>query len=167
MGPLVQYTHQNPNIGPREALDRFNTENSQAQRAMAAQMHNNNAAAMNGQGPFPNQRMAGMNPPNQFQSPAFSHLGLPQQQGSPRINHTPSPAHNAAGGVQMVHQMSAQGSSNMSGSQGPSTNTSPNVTNKRRRASQIKEEDNQVIGGNSTTKPSPRVGGKRQKGGPA
>lgn len=166
MGSLVQYHHQNPTIAPREALNRFNAENSQAQRAMAAQMHNNNAAAINGQGPFPNQRMVGMNPPNQFQSPAFSHLGLPQNQGSPRVNHTPSPAHNAQGGVQMVHQMSAQGSSNMSGSQGPSTNTSPNVSNKRRRASQIKEEDNQVLGGDSRTKPSPRVG-KRQKGAPA
>ncbi len=65
----------------------------------------------------------------------------------------------------MVHQMSAQGS-NLSGSQGPSTNTSPNVSQKRRRASAIKEEEAAQAAGGDKTKPSPRVG-KRQKGGPA
>lgn len=166
MVPLMDYYRDHPGLGPREALNRINAENSQAQLSFA-RMQSANAIVANGQGQFPNPR-AGMNPPNQFQSPAFSHLGLPQAQGSPHMglpNQTPSPAHNAQGGVQMVHQMSAQGST-MSGSQGASTNTSPNVSNKRRRASVIKDEDNQTQGGDSKPKPSPRVG-KRQKGAPA
>lgn len=167
MVPLMDYYKEHPGLGPREALNRVNAENSHAQLSLARMQQNVNAAVANGQGPFLNQR-TGMNPPNQFQSPAFSHLGLPQAQGSPHMggpNQTPSPAHNAQGGVQMVHQMSAQGS-NMSGSQGASTNTSPNVSNKRRRASVIKDEENQAQGGDGKTKPSPRVG-KRQKGAPA
>ena len=81
-------------------------------------------------------------------------------------NHTPSPAQNPAmGGVAMIHQMSAQGS-NLSGSQGPSTNTSPNVSNKRRRASAVKleEEGGGEQTGANKVKPSPKIGGKRQKG---
>lgn len=65
----------------------------------------------------------------------------------------------------MMHQMSAQGS-NLSGSQGPSTNTSPNVSNKRRRASVVKLEDENAQGepnGANKVKASPKVGGKRQK----
>lgn len=163
MAPLMDYYKEHPGLGPRESLNRINAENNQAQMNMQRMQQNMNAAAANGQGPFPNPR--GM--PNQFQSPALMHLGLPQGQGSPHMggpNQTPSPAHHAQGGVQMVQQMSAQGS-NMSGSQGASTNTSPNVTAKRRRASVIKDEDNQPQGGDSKTKPSPRVN-KRQKGGP-
>ena len=116
----------------------------------------------------PGQRTPGMNGPNQFASPAMNHLGLPQQ-GSPHIGgpaHTPSPAHMNQGGIAMVHQMS-QGNSNLSGSQGPSTNTSPNVTTKRRRASQVKLEDDnasQEVNGANKVRPSPRIGGKRQKG---
>lgn len=159
MGPIMMYSQENQ-TGPREALMRINAE-----QMRMAQMANHNVAMANGQVAFPNQKMGGMNPPNAFQSPAFSHLGLPQGQNSPHMggpNHTPSPAHTAQGGVPMVHQMSAQGS-NLSGSQGPSTNTSPNVTNKRRRPSAIKDEDS-AGQADSKTKPSPRVGGKRQKG---
>jgi hypothetical protein len=61
----------------------------------------------------------------------------------------------------------SQGNSNLSGSQGPSTNTSPNVTNKRRRASQVKlEEENvsQEMNGSKKAQSTPRIGGKRQKG---
>lgn len=146
---------------PREALSRLNAEN---QQQMQARMQNVNAAMANGQMPFPNQRM-GMNMPANFQSPALAHLGLPPNNQSPHMNHTPSPGHPGQGGVQMVHQMSAQGSNLSGGSQGPSTNTSPNVTNKRRRASNIKEEDTAAAAAvaSEKTKPSPRVG-KRQKG---
>lgn len=154
----MEFFCSNAITGPREALNRFNAEN--AQQHMARMQHAN---AANGQVPF-SQRMPGMNPPNQFQSPALAHLGLPQNQQSPHMNHTPSPGHAGQGGVPMVHQLSQQGS--LSGSQGPSTNTSPNV-NKRRRQSTIKEEDTaQAAGGDKQTKPSPRVG-KRQKGAPA
>lgn len=152
----MEYFCSNSINGPREALNRFNADNAREQ--MARMQH---AGAANGQIPL-NQRMPGMNPPNQFQSPAFAHLNLPQNQQSPHMNHTPSPGHAGQGGVPMVHQLSQQGS--LSGSQGPSTNTSPNVSNKRRRQSQIKEEDTaQAAGGDNKTKPSPRVP-KRQKG---
>lgn len=173
MGPLMEYYHSNPGISPREALMRINNDNSQMNANMIRMQNANMAAAANGQVPFPQQRaMAGMMP-NQLQSPALQHLGLPHGQASPHMggpNHTPSPAQNPAqGGVAMMHQMSAQGS-NLSGSQGPSTNTSPNVSNKRRRASQIKMEDEnsqQDSNGNGNkVKPSPRIGGKRQKGQP-
>lgn len=161
MDPLLEYFCMHPVSGPREALNRYNAEMAQG---MQARMQNANAAMANGQVPFPNQRMAGMNMPNHFQSPALAHLNLPNNQ-SPHMNHTPSPGHPGQGGVQMVHQMSAQGSNLSAGSQGPSTNTSPNVSNKRRRASNIKEEDTAVAAASASekTKPSPRVG-KRQKG---
>lgn len=157
MSPLMEFYCRDQCATPRDALNRFNAENAQM---TANRIQNMNAVTANGQVPFQNQRM--MQAPNQFQSPAFAHLNLPQNQHSPHMNHTPSPGH-GQGSVQMVHQMSAQGS-NLSGSQGPSTNTSPNV-NKRRRASQIKEEDTVQAAGNDKTKPSPRVG-KRQKGAP-
>lgn len=162
MMPLMDYYKDHPGLGPRESLNRINAEQNQVQINMARMQQNVNAAAANGQGQFPAQR--GM--PNQFQSPALMHLGLPQGQGSPHMggpNQTPSPAHHPQGGIQMVQQMSAQGSNMSGGSQGASTNTSPNVTAKRRRASVIKDEDNQPQGGDSKTKPSPRVN-KRQKG---
>jgi hypothetical protein len=133
--------------------------------ARASQMNSQMAMQMSG------QRTPGLNGPNQFASPALAHLGLPAGQGSPHLGgsvHTPSPAQNhLAGPVAMVHQQSQQGS-NLSGSQVTSANTSPNVTNKRRRASGVKLEDDggpEVNGaGANKVKPSPKVGGKRQKG---
>jgi hypothetical protein len=169
MAPLIEYFQANPGIGPFETLRRMNAENSQnmANANANARMQNHMARAANGQVAFPNQQ--GMNGPNQFASPGMQHLGLPQQQGSPHVSgpvHTPSPAQNAQGGVPMMHQMSAQGS-NLSGSQVPSTNTSPNVSNKRRRPSTVKGEDGDANanqdGNQNKVKPSPRIGGKRQK----
>merc|ERR1711939_1161036 len=158
MGPLMEYFHSHPGIGPKESLLRVTHENAQNMAQMSnARLQNQMARAANGQVPFPNQMPPGMNGPTMMNSPA---MGRPV--------HTPSPAHNPApGGVAMMHQMSAQGS-NLSGSQGPSTNTSPNVTNKRRRASAVKiEEENpgQEPTGANKVKPSPKIGGKRQKAG--
>jgi len=77
-----------------------------------------------------------------------------------------------AGPVAMVAQQSQQGT-NTSGSQGTSANTSPNVSNKRRRSTVKLEVDDggghaEVNGsgppGATKVKASPRVGGKRQKG---
>ena len=164
MTPLIEYSHSHTGVAPREAMMRINQENAQnIANVNQARLHNQMARQANGQINFP----PSMNGPNQFASPAMAHLGLPQQ-GSPHLGgpvHTPSPAQNNVGGVAMMHQMSAQGS-NLSGSQGPSTNTSPNVSNKRRRASQIKlEEENASQGSDNQgkVKPSPRIP-KRQKG---
>lgn len=171
MTPLMEYYwHNGGNSSPFETLQRMNQES--AQNMANARMQNQVARQANGQVPFPNQ--GAMNGPNQFASPGMAHLGLPQSQGSPHLGgpvHTPSPAQNAQGGVPMMHQMSAQGS-NLSGSQGPSTNTSPNVSNKRRRPSTVKAEDGgdssnagnaNQDGNQNKVKPSPRIGGKRQK----
>jgi hypothetical protein len=161
MTPLFEYFQTHPGIGPRDALNQLVQENNRRHQNLFA--HNIN-------GGMPPQRNPGLNGPHHFASPALAHLGLPQGQGSPHIGgpvHTPSPAHNHVGGVTMMHQMSQQGS-NLSGSQGPSTNTSPNVSTKRRRPSAIKlEEDNSsqdVNGAGPKVKPSPQIGGKRQKG---
>lgn len=171
MGPIMEYFHTHPGVSPKDALYGVTTENNQAMaNATNARLQNQMAARANGQVGFPNPMNPGMNGPgpNQFNSPAMGHLGIPQAQGSPLMggaNHTPSPAQNpAVGGVAMIHQMSAQGS-NLSGSQGPSTNTSPNVSNKRRRASAVKleEEGAGESNGAKQVKPSPKIG-KRQKG---
>ena len=165
MGPLMEYYHVHPGTTPKDSLLRVTNENTQATNRFNAM-----ARATNGQIPFPNQMNPGMNGPNMMNSPAMGHLSVPQAQGSPMMGgpvHTPSPAQNPnMGGVGMMHQMSAQGS-NLSGSQGPSTNTSPNVSNKRRRASVVKlEEENAQSdqNGGNKVKASPKVGGKRQKG---
>lgn len=160
MAPLMEFSQRNPQISPQDAMQRLVVDNERTMRFNPAIAQQNGQIPMN-----PGQRTPGLNGPNQFASPGMGHLGLPQQ-GSPHVGgpaHTPSPAH-MQGGIAMVHQMS-QG--NLSGSQGPSTNTSPNVTNKRRRASQVKlEEENmsQEVNGSNKVKPSPRIGGKRQKG---
>jgi hypothetical protein len=171
MAPIMEYYHGHPTYGPKECLFRVTQENAAVMASTNARMQNQMARAANAQAGFPNQMNPAMNGPNQFNSPAMAHLGIPQAQGSPMVGgaqHTPSPAHNqAVGGVAMMHQMSAQGS-NLSGSQGPSTTTSPNVSNKRRRASAVKlEEENGGAeqNGANKVKPSPKIGGKRQKGG--
>ncbi|OCT44219.1 hypothetical protein CLCR_00584 [Cladophialophora carrionii] len=170
MGPLMEYYHQHPGISPKDSLLRVTQENAQNMAQANNARLNQMARAANGQIAFPNQMNPGMNGPNMMNSPAMGHLNVPQAQGSPMMGgpvHTPSPAQNpSVGGVAMMHQMSAQGS-NLSGSQGPSTNTSPNVSNKRRRASVVKLEDENAQGesnGANKVKASPKVGGKRQKG---
>jgi hypothetical protein len=171
MQPLMEYYHTHSELGPRESLNRMTNEHAQTYaQANQMRLQNQMARQANSQIGFPNNMGPGMTGPNQFASPSMGHLGLPQGQGSPHIGgpvHTPSPAQNpGAGGVAMMHQMSAQGS-NLSGSQGPSTNTSPNVSNKRRRPSAIKlEEENASQESNpGKVRPSPRIGGKRQKAG--
>ncbi|KIW72734.1 hypothetical protein PV04_00910 [Phialophora macrospora] len=169
MGPLMEYYHQHPGISPKDSLLRVTQENAQNMAQANNTRLNQMARASNGQIAFSNQMNPNMNGPNMMNSPAMGHLNVPQAQGSPMMGgpvHTPSPAQNpGVGGVAMMHQMSAQGS-NLSGSQGPSTNTSPNVSNKRRRASVVKLEDENAQGepnGANKVKASPKVGGKRQK----
>lgn len=169
MEPLFHYSQSHETLTPAEALTSLVHETARGTQIVPAglqQAHFNTAGPHGTSG----QRTPGMNGPDHFASPATGNLGLPAQ-GSPHIGgptHTPSPAHmHMAGPVAMVHQHSQQGS-NLSGSQGASANTSPNVTNKRRRPSTIKLEDDGggEMNGNTANKikPSPRIGGKRQKG---
>lgn len=163
---LFQYSLQNPHLSPPDALHQLVSTFSQQNPALGV-----NSMP-------PGQRTPGVNGTNnQFASPAVGHLGIPGVQGSPHIGgptHTPSPAQNpVAGPVAMAAQQSQQGT-NTSGSQGTSANTSPNVNNKRRRASTVKTEgddnassmdaNNATQGNANKVKASPRVGGKRQKG---
>lgn len=167
MQTLFHYSQQNPHLSPAEALQQLVNSFQVNAMSMQQQVHFNPQMQQN-----PGQRTPGMNGP-QFASPAVAHLGLPGAQGSPHVGgptHTPSPAQNhLAGPIPMAAQLSQQGT-NASGSQGTSANTSPNVTNKRRRASAVKVEGEEGGGmevngvGGQKVKASPRVGGKRQKG---
>ncbi|KAK0100768.1 hypothetical protein ONS95_007217 [Cadophora gregata] len=148
MNPLFNYSHQHSDLNPYGALDQYVTN-------VTANGANNPGAQPNPNGP----RTPSMG--NFGASPAASHLVLPD--GSPRPHGSPA----QAPGMQL--QQSQHGTS----SSGPSANTSPNASNKRRRPSTVKaEEENQQQQANGTqtktaVKPSPRIGGKRQKGNPA
>jgi hypothetical protein len=144
MNPLFNYSHLNASLAPYTALDSY----------VASVTQNGNNP--NNQGQIPSgPRTPGMSNFGIGASPAAAHLQLPD--GSPHIS---SPAQ--APGMQL--QQSQHGTS----SSGPSANTSPNTSNKRRRPSTVKnEEENQVNGtqaNKASVKPSPRIGGKRQKG---
>jgi hypothetical protein len=144
MSPLFGYSHQNPTLTPYAALDQY----------VASVAANGANPAAPGAGP----RTPGMGNFPIGTSPAQAHLNLPD--GSPHMSGSPA----QAPGMQL--QQSQHGTS----SSGPSANTSPNASTKRRRPSAVKEESEaQVNGTQSKTavKPSPRVGVKRQKGNPS
>lgn len=146
MNPLFSYSHTNPLLNPYGALDSYVVN--------IASNGNNIGGPQNPSGP----RTPGLPNFPLGTSPAAAHLQLPD--GSPHISGSP----NQAPGMQL--QQSQHGTS----SSGPSANTSPNTNNKRRRPSAVKTEDEtQVNGiqGKAGVKPSPRMGGKRQKGHPA
>lgn len=159
MNPLFQFQHQNPNLTPYAALDQYMANVQAAANNTNANNQANGLAA--------GQRTPGPGGMQQFSmgagvSPASGHLSLPG--GSPHLGGSPAQAHMQAPG--MALQQSQQGTS----SSGPSANTSPNVSNKRRRPSGVKtEEDSAQVNGTGganaqKVKQSPRVGNKRQKG---
>lgn len=145
MNPLFNFSHLHPNLGPNAALDQYVA-------TVAAQTASGNM--QNPTGP----RTPGMPNFPLGASPATQHLNLPD--ASP---HMGSPAQSQS----MQLQQSQQGTV----SSGPSANTSPNASNKRRRPSAVKEEGDAMVNGvggaKPPVKPSPRIGGKRQKGNPA
>ncbi len=155
MNPLFGFSHQNASLAPYAALDQY--------------VANISTATNNGQNPQgnpgltqPGQRTPGINQFNMNQSPATGNIGLPDggMMGSPAQGHMQAPG--------MALQQSQQGTS----SSGPSANTSPN-NNKRRRPSVKAESETDGAGGGQQSNgvpakgkvnPSPRIGGKRQKG---
>jgi hypothetical protein len=144
MNPLFGFSHQNPSLTPYAALETYVTTIATANaNGQGPQQQNPSGPRTPGIGNFPIGT-----------SPAQAHLNLPGGANSP---HMGSPAQ----GTGMQHQQSQHGTS----SSGPSANTSPNASNKRRRPSGVKEEDTQINGAQKTgaIKPSPRIGGKRQK----
>lgn len=150
LNPLFNYSHQNSNLTPYSALDQY-----------VSTMTATGSVGPNMNGPgmiAPNQRTPSMAQFSLGQSPGTGHMNLPDAsliQGSPAQGNMQAPG--------MALQQSQQGTS----SSGPSANTSPNTTNKRRRPSVKPETDesgNQANGVQPKVKPSPRPGGKRLKG---
>lgn len=141
MVPLVDWFRTNSQHTPQNALLQL----IQSWQLGQGQFN----AAMQSGAATPN---ASFNGPQQFASPAGAHLGLPNT-GSPASMNM-SPAMHA-------HALQQSGSS-----QGVSANTSPNVTNKRRRASQVKmEADGDTPEANGPrVKQSPRVPKKAKPG---
>ncbi|KAI4125054.1 MAG: hypothetical protein LQ347_005504, partial [Umbilicaria vellea] len=161
MQNLFLYSQQNPQLSPSDALNQLVASfqsGSQQQASFNMQQHPLNPALQ----PAPGQRTPGLNGPmaSHFASPAAAHLNLPNNtaSGSPATIHNMSPAmqnhslipnHNQMPGppqaptsVGMMAQPSHQGTNTSAGtaSQGTSANTSPNVTNKRRRGNSVKVE---------------------------
>jgi hypothetical protein len=148
MNPLFQYSHLNASLAPYAALDQYvATVAATGATANAQQQQNATGPRTPGMSNFPLGT-----------SPAAAHLSLPD--GSPHMGGSPAQAPG------MLPQQSQHGTS----SSGPSANTSPNASNKRRRPSTVKAEEESQVNGSQPkpgVKPSPRIGGKRQKGNPA
>jgi hypothetical protein len=163
MNPLFSYSHQHSSLAPYSALDQYVAHVSQA-------------ASLNPSTLPPGSRTPSLNAFT-LSSPAAAQISLPDGT-NPMQN-----MNMGSGNMQptaMALQQSQQGSSS-----GVSANTSPNVSNKRRRPSEemghvngaavVKQggvqaggqAQGQVVNTGSKVKPSPRIGGKRQKGGPA
>lgn len=164
MTSLICHSAGNPHKSASEVLR--DVTSSLTQSTLTQQQGLN--AALQAQG----QRTPNINGPSQFASPSVGNMGLPGAQASPHLGNSahPSPAQNHLMGPGMIPQQS-QGSLAAGGSQGASANTSPNVSNKRRRASTVKTEGDDgadVNGGGpnnaSKVRASPKVGGKRHKG---
>lgn len=173
MQMLFQFSQQNPQLSPPDALRNL-VNTLQVQNANSGMNSGFMPSPMNpGMQPGQHPRAPSMGGPNQFASPAMAHLGLPGNQGSPHLSGSahPSPAQShLAGPPGMVPPGQVQPNV----AQGNSASASPNVSNKRRRASTVKMENDDAGGapevngapgaGPKTVKASPRVGGKRQKG---
>ena len=191
MQHLFHFSHLNPQLSASDALHQLVAtfqSSSFPQHPLNFMPMPHHAHNPNFQGPS-GQRTPGLNGPNHFASPASAaHLNLPTNatSASPAtLNMSPAMQNHVLqnhvsqqpqppSSVGMVAQQSQQGTNTSvgTGSQGTSANTSPNVTNKRRRASAVKVEGDDGGGGvlevNGTgpkVKASPRVGVKRQKGG--
>jgi hypothetical protein len=125
MQPLMDYSVTNPGLSVYQTLEQYN----------ATHVMGGPQPIMNGQQPGGMQGNPRTPSFGQFPmgaSPATGHRQLPN---SPHINGSPAQGNMAA--PAMVMQQSQQGTS----SSGPSANTSPSVSNKRRRASAVKPED--------------------------
>ncbi|KAL4803546.1 LIM-domain binding protein-domain-containing protein [Aspergillus unguis] len=166
MQHLFSWSQQNPHLSPLESLRSCvsNMQNGQLNANPAFMQGPMNPALQQG----PNSRAPSMGGPNQFASPAMGHLNLPiGGQGSPHLSGS---AHASPGQSNLAgpHGVGPQGQMQQ---QVTSASASPNVSNKRRRASTVKMEGedgggevNGAAPGSAKVKASPRVGGKRQKG---
>ncbi|KAK7189167.1 hypothetical protein PSPO01_04754 [Paraphaeosphaeria sporulosa] len=168
MTSLMTHYHENPDLTPAAAMENWTREMSAGNpmaQPDAARMQGGMPPGQGMQQPQPgmpagSRTPSGMGqpglPPNQFMSPAMQNGLLPNgHMSSPSLmqqNHTPSPASHA-----MAHQQSQ--SSNTA-----SVNTSPNVSNKRRRSTAKIDVDDGGGDANGVpkVKPSPRIGGNKR-----
>lgn len=156
MNPLFGFYHTHPGLGPYAALEQYVTQiNNQAQNVNGVppgpqvQGPGPRTPGFNGQFPVPVPAMGA--------SPAQPHMQLP---GSPHVMGSPATGQMQAPGMQM--HPSQQGTS----SSGPSANTSP-ASNKRRRPSGVKAEDEGPSGATPASGPGgPQVNGVQGKGKP-
>ncbi|KAB8346064.1 hypothetical protein FH972_023116 [Carpinus fangiana] len=168
MPAIFQFAQSNPELGPYEAMERC-VEASMAAAQANQQMQMNPA---NGVMQQFSQMQGGMRTPglsNQgfnFASPQNQNMQLGNNMNSPMMRPGQSPAMHGSGAMaapgsqSMVAQPSQQGSTSATAS----SNASPNVSNKKRRASAVKVEGDEVNGaGKNNPKATPKIGGKRQK----
>ena len=152
MQNLISYSKEHPHLRPSEALDQL-VESFGAQNGPPNMNFQNFNSGVQPSG----SRTPGTGGFALGASPAVAHLNLP---GSPHVGtgHTPSPAQNHIQAPGMVAHPSQQGTS----SSGPSANTSPNVSSKRRRPSTIKNEGDDGGGEVNGVQPKVKPGGKRK-----
>jgi len=184
MRDLIDFSQENEHLNPQEALQQLvesyqtwpqQPQQQQQQQPLQQQLpqHLNLPTHMMAGVPGVPPPGSGMRTPGigglQFASPAHANLALPMNNmASPHMRGSPAQQPQMQAPTQMVAQLSQQGhSSSATGS----SSASPNVTNKRRRASAIKQEVTVEDGAAPETngvakakvKPSPRIP-KRQKG---
>jgi hypothetical protein len=175
MTSLMAHYQENPQLNPPQAMHNWVStmaSNPALQQQNANQMQGGlmSQNPMIQQGMVPQQQgtpqgartpsntaQLGIQPNHQFMSPAMAAGILPpngSMNGSPHLmqqSHTPSPA---------SHTMVAQHSQS---SNTASVNTSPNVSNKRRRSTAKVELDGDgEMNGVSKVRPSPRIGGNKR-----
>ncbi|KAF2866191.1 LIM-domain binding protein-domain-containing protein [Massariosphaeria phaeospora] len=165
MTSVMSHYQENEPLTPAEAMQHWVTSmasNPAIAIQNANQMHNMSQLSQMqqpSQGLPPGGRtpsapgQPGLPPNHQFMSPAMQHSLLPTapMNGSPHLmqqSHTPSPA---------SHPMVAHHSQS---SNTASVNTSPNVSNKRRRSTaKMEPDDGGEVNGAIKVKQSPKVGG--------
>jgi hypothetical protein len=157
MTSWLQSTANNPILQQQNAGQGGNVPPS-AQMMQQGLQHPQGNLPPGARTPLQNGQLGGPPPNHQFMSPAMANQLLPNavMNGSPHLmqqNHTPSPASHA-----MAAQLSQQGSSTTA-----SVNTSPNVSNKRRRSTAKGDIDDGVeVNGAQKVKQSPRIGGNKR-----
>lgn len=140
MNPLFGFCQNNPNLAPYDALAQYVAQINAGQAQMNGQMQGGQARTASAAfGQFP----VGASPAQ----PA--HMNLPGASPA-HMSGSPIPGHMQAPGMQL--QQSQQGTAGTSSSGNPSANTSP-ASNKRRRPSAVKQEDDGTPG--ATSAPTP------------
>jgi hypothetical protein len=180
MSSLMAHYQENPNMPPAEAMNSWVSQISNSPAMLQQQNAVNQMQGQMAQHPQMLQQQGMQNippgartpsgmgqpggaPNHQFMSPAMANQLLPNAiNGSPHLmhqTHTPSPASHP-----MVAHNSQQGTNS---SATASVNTSPNVSNKRRRSTAKIEPDDgggdvNGAGAVQKVKQSPRVGGNKR-----